>query len=289
MLFKLVIFSFFALNLYADIELEGIYYVENKEVNSSIITGNTKNSFPILTISDNDYLAKIKSKELIEMLNKNGYKNYQNKSSYVNFILKSPIDTSLIKQRLKEYYKKQYKNIDIEDIIVEPRTYMQSLPEEYIVDIRSRDYLFRDGTISIETPQNMKYFFNYYIKAHVMVYESRDIIKKDTKLTPLNYIKKSILLDRFRAKPLQDIEESPLQAKRHIPKGKVLTHNDAESLDVIKRDSMVNVTMYKEGMVITFSAKALQDAKVNDIIKVQNSNKKILKVKVTGLNRAEIE
>ncbi|HEY9204128.1 MAG TPA: flagella basal body P-ring formation protein FlgA, partial [Sulfurimonas sp.] len=36
-------------------------------------------------------------------------------------------------------------------------------------------------------------------------------------------------------------------------------------------------------------AKALQDAKVNDIIKVQNSNGKILKVRVTGNNRAELE
>lgn len=35
---------------------------------------------------------------------------------------------------------------------------------------------------------------------------------------------------------------------------------------------MINVTMSQDGMDITFSAKALQDAKVDDIIKVQNSN-----------------
>ncbi|MDD3506022.1 MAG: flagellar basal body P-ring formation chaperone FlgA, partial [Sulfurimonas sp.] len=116
-----------------------------------------------------------------------------------------------------------------------------------------------------------------------------DIIKKDTKLTPLNYIKKSIILERFRAKPLQNIEKISLQAKRHIPKNRLLTYNDVESLDVIRRDAMISVTMLQDGMVITFSAKALQDAKVNDIIKVQTSNQKILKVKVTGNNRAEIE
>lgn len=289
MLFKFFALFLISFTLHANIELDGVYYVENREVNSSVITQNKAGSFHILTIPHSDYLAKIKSQELIDLLHKNGYKNYEHKSSYVNFVLKSPIDTSFIEHRLKEYYEKEYESIEIIDIVVEPRAYMESLPDEYTVDIRERDYLFNDGTISIKTPQNMKYFFNYYIKAYITVYESRDKIKKDTKLTPLHYIQKKVLLERFRAKPFQNIDNIQLQAKRHIPKGRIITHNDVELFDVIRRDAMINVTMVKEGMVITFSAKALQDAKVNDIIKVQNSNGKILKVRVTGNNRAELE
>ncbi|MDT8339501.1 MAG: flagellar basal body P-ring formation chaperone FlgA [Sulfurimonas sp.] len=289
MLFKLFIFFFISFNLHANIELEGVYYVESREVNSSVVTQDEKGSFHILSIAESDYLAKIKSKDLVELLHKNGYKNYEHKSSYVNFVLKSPIDTSLIKKRVREYYEKKYDAIEIEDVVVEPRAYMQTLPDEYVVEIRERDYLFKNGTISIKTPQNMKYFFNYYIKAYVSVYESREIIKKDTKITPLHYMQKKVLLERFRAKPLQNIDNTQLQAKRHIPKGRVITHSDVELFDVVRRDAMINVTMFKEGMVITFSAKALQDAKVNDIIKVQNSNGKILKVRVTGNNRAELE
>ncbi|MDD3856084.1 flagella basal body P-ring formation protein FlgA, partial [Sulfurimonas sp.] len=60
-------------------------------------------------------------------------------------------------------------------------------------------------------------------------------------------------------------------------------------LDVVKRNAMINVSMSKEGMNIIFSAKALQDAKVDDIIKVQNNNGKILKARVTGSNAAELE
>ncbi len=289
MLFKFFALLLISFTLHANIELEGVYYVDSREVNSSVVTHDEAGSFHILTIPQSDYLAKIKSRDLVDMLHKNGYKNYTHKSSYVNFVLKSPIDTSVIKRKLKDYYEKEYESIEIVEIVVEPRAYMDTLPDEYIVDIRERDYLFRDGTISIKTPQNMKYFFNYYVKAYVTVYESRDKIKKDTKLTPLHYAQKKVLLERFRAKPLQNIDNIQLQAKRHIPKGRVITHNDVELLDVVRRDAMINVTMVKEGMVITFSAKALQDAKVNDIIKVQNSNGKILKVRVTGNNRAELE
>lgn len=69
----------------------------------------------------------------------------------------------------------------------------------------------------------------------------------------------------------------------------ILTIRDVEIADALKRDAIVNVTLLKDGMVINFSAKALKDAKVNDIIKVQSSNGKILKVRVTGSNTAEIE
>jgi flagella basal body P-ring formation protein FlgA len=48
------------------------------------------------------------------------------------------------------------------------------------------------------------------------------------------------------------------------------------------------VSLYGDNMAITFSAKALQDGKVNDIIKVQKSDGKRLKVKVIGKNRAEM-
>lgn len=289
MLFKFLLFFLISFNLHANIELEGVYYVESRDVNSSVVTQDEKGSFHILTIAESDYLAKIKSKDLVELLHKNGYKNYEHKSSYVNFVLKSPIDTSLIKKRVQEYYEKKYDAIEIEDVVVEPRVYMQTLPDEYVVEIKERDYLFKNGTIGIKTPQNMKYFFDYRIKAYVTIYESREKIKKDTKITPLHYMQKRVLLDRFRAKPLQNIDNTQLQAKRHIPQGRVITHSDVELFDVVRRDAMINVSMFKDGMVITFSAKALQDAKVNDIIKVQNSNGKILKVRVTGNNRAELE
>ncbi|OHE08626.1 MAG: flagella basal body P-ring formation protein FlgA, partial [Sulfurimonas sp. RIFOXYB2_FULL_37_5] len=134
-----------------------------------------------------------------------------------------------------------------------------------------------------------KIFFDYSVRANVIVYVSKESIKKESEISSLNYIKKSIILDRFRAKPIQNIDKTTLQAKRHIPKDTILTLNDIESLDVVKRNAMINVSMSKEGMNIIFSAKALQDAKVDDIIKVQNNNGKILKARVTGSNAAELE
>lgn len=286
---KLLLFMLLCLNLYANIELEDSYYVEDRVVGTSVITKDVKNDFTILSIDKESYIEKIKTKDLIKVLDKNGYKNYNSKKNYIVFILKSPIDTSFIEQKIKEYYEKNYDSIDIESIFVQPRGYLTSLPKEYIVNIRSRDFLSRDGTINIKTQENKKMFFDYQVKAKVMVYTSSNAIEKDAVLSPINCTKKSVTLDKFRDKPLQDIETASLQAKRHMPKDAILTIRDVEPQDIVKKDSIINVAMSKDGMNITFSAKALQDAKVNDIIKVQNSNGKIIKVKVTGGDMAEAE
>lgn len=289
MLFKSIFFIFLWLNLNANIELEDTYYVDDRSVNASIITKDTKNEFSILNIDANSYVEKIKSKELIKLLSDHGFKNYNTKRSYINFILKSPIDTELLKLKLKEYYEKNYENIEIEEISIEPRSYTQTLPKNYILNIRNRDFLSKNGIVNIKTQDDKKIFFDYSIRAKVVVYVSNKVIKKESQISLQDYIKKSIPLDRFRARPIQDLQKTTLQARRHIPKDTILTQNDIELFDVVKRDAMINVTMSQDGMDITFSAKALQDAKVDDIIKVQNSNAKVLKVRVTGTDKAELE
>ncbi|ABB44401.1 Flageller protein FlgA [Sulfurimonas denitrificans DSM 1251] len=289
MFIKILFLPLILLNLYANNALEGVYYVDSKDVKISTVIPHVKSDFSILTIEENRYSQRIKSKEFIELLSKHGYKNYTSKSSYINFILKSPINTSKLEQRLEEYYKKSYENIDIKSIHVEPRGYLSSLPEVYTIQLRDDDFLSDRGVISIKTDDNKKLFFDYNIIANVEVYKSKDSLKKDTNLSPSNTFKKSVRLDRFRDKPLQNIYKTSLQVKRHIQKDAILTIRDVEIADVVKRDSNINVTMHRDGMDITFSAKAQKDAKVNDIINVQNSSGKILKVKVTGSNSAEIE
>lgn len=286
---KILFLSLTLLSLQASNALKDIYYVDSKDINISLIIPEAKNDSQILRIEKSRYSIKIKTKDLIKILSEHGYKNLTSKSNYTNFILKSPIDTSYIEQKIKEYYKKEYEEIDIKSISVKPRGYITSMPKEYILNIRNNDFLSSSGIVNIKTTQNKKLFFDYYITANVPIYTSRDAIKKEMRISHSNCIKKNIVLENFRAKPLQNIDKKSFQAKRHIPKGMILTSRDVESLDVVKRDAAINVSLNKDGIAITFSAKALQDGKVNDIINVQNSSGKILKARVTGSSTAEIE
>jgi len=288
MLAKILLWLLIYLNLFANNTLENTYYVESKVVKLSSIIPNVKNDFYIITIESSRFSKKIRSKEFIEQLKRHGYTNYSSKSRYVNFILKSPIDTSKIESSVRDYYQQQYKNIDIQKILIKPRSFISKLPEDYVINIGNREYLKRSGTLSIKTPDRKKIFFNYDVTATLPVYISRKKIKKDVELSAINSTKKSIILDKFRAKPIQDIQKAYFQTKHHMPKDRLLTIRDVELLRIVKRNSLVNVNMHSDNISITFSAKALQDGKVNDIISVQKHDGKKLKVRVIGKNRAEM-
>jgi len=288
MLTKLIFFILLATQLYASNILNNTYYVNSNDINITSIIPHAKSNFELFKIAQGKYSKRVKSKDLLKILKLHGYSNYKSKSRYIKFIKKSPIDTTKIKLNIKKYYKKKYEQIDIQKIEIESRGYLASLPKEYIVEIRDRNFLSKSGTLSIKTPQNKKIFFNYTIKANISVYETRKKIKKSVELSAFNTIKKSIILDKFRAKPIQNIKKGTLQTKRHIKQDKIITIRDIEKLSLVKKNSYINVSLKSDNMAITFSAKALQDGKLNDIIRVQKSNGKRLKVKITGKNRAEI-
>lgn len=289
MLTKTFFLLFFYLTLYSNSTLDETYYVNTKNINLSHIIPHVKNDSKLFSIENTRHTKRVKTKDLLDMLKQLGYAEYNSKSSYTNFVLKSPIDTSKIELKIKEYYQKKYENINITNIFIEPRGYLVSLPENYIVNIRSRNYLSKSGVIYIKTSDNKKIFFNYDVTATVLVYISKKKIKKDVELSVLNVSKKSIILDKFVDKPIQNVTKGLYQSKRHLSKNKILTIRDVETFQIVKRDSLINVSLKSNHMTISFSAKALQDGKENDIIRVQKNNGTRVKVRITGKNRAEMQ
>lgn len=282
-------FIFFPLVLFASFELEEVYYIEGRDIDLSVITQDKKNGFIIGAIDDGRTQKMIKSKEIVELLGKYGYKDFKSKSSYVTFIQKSHLDLSSIKENLVEHFKQNYKNITIQELIIVPRGYLKNLPKEFEVGIEKDAYLSKNGTIFIETPQKRRYFFDYDIKAYIDVYITADNIKKGTNISFQNSAKKTVLLDKLKDVPVQNIDETLFETNKQLPKESIITMRDVVPLKIVKRGSIISVTYDNDGMAITFNAKALQDAKLNDIIKVQNDNKKIIKVRVIGENMAVVE
>lgn len=283
-LFFILIFS----ALEANGNIKSVYYIESDEIMLSDIIPQTKKEMTLFKIQPNRHTKKVSAKELVKILTDQGYKGYRAESRYINFIKKSPIDTSKILQRVEEFYHEHYHNIDIKKITIEPRGYIKSLPENYNIKIPSRSYLSNRATLSIKTLQNRKLFFDYTIDAEIGTFISRVDIKKGTELSALNTKKKSIILNKFRALPLQELTNSALQAKRNIKRDKVLTTRDVVILHLVKKNSRVTVSLNNSNIAITFSAKALQSGKNGDIINVVNNDGKRLKARVIGRNRVEI-
>ncbi len=276
------------LGLHATIVLKNDYYIDSKNIYISTIVKDAPRNKIIYKIQKNRYTKRVKSKELIQILKENGYRDVVSKSRYVKFTKKSLIDSSKIAEFIKDYYLDKYESIDIKKLQVEPRSYMTSMPSEYSIDIRKKNFLSKNGIVSIKTPKNRKIFFNYTLDATLDVYISRKKIKKSVELSTLNLIKKSIILQKFMAKPIQNLKAHNLEAKRHIKKEMIVTSRDVQTITLVKKKTSISVSLNSNGMSINFSALALQNGRLNDIIRVKNSNAKILKVRVVGKNRAEM-
>lgn len=288
MFLKYILLSLVFMQMYASSEIKSNYYIDSKSVKLKYIVPESNSSIVLFNIREDKHTKRVSSKRLMKILNSHGYKSNINSPRYVNFILKSPIDTSKIQSEVKKYYENNYPDIQINSLSVEPRSYTTSLPNEYIVNIRDRDYLQSDGIINIKTAENKKIFFNYNINAVVSVNISKNNIKRGVELSLKNTIKKRIPIDNFRDKPVSLLNNSKFEAKHYIPNNKIITQRDVEQLSLVKKDAKIVISLASDNMNISFTAKALQNGKVNDIIKVQKSNGKILKVRVIGKNTAEM-
>ncbi len=288
MFIRILLFIFIFVNLNASSILKKIYYIDSNNITISSILEDVKKDKILFQIEKNRYSKRVKSSLLIKMLQQSGYKEIQAKSNYITFKKRSPINTSKIKNDIKLYFKRNYEIINIQDIEVNPREFITKLPQEFTTNLKKRNFLSKTGIAFIQTDKKRRYFFDYTIKATIPVYITTTKLKKNTQISVLNTKTKDIILNKLRAKPIQKIVSNALETKYQLSKDKILTVKNTQRLHVIKRGSMVNVILHNSGIDISFSAKALKDARVGDTLKVENSNKKILKVIAIGKNKTEM-
>lgn len=271
--------------LYA-VTIKKTYYITDNDIYISTLLPDVKEDQKLFSIEPNKYTKKVKAKQLIKALHFYGYKDIQTESSYVHFVKKSPINFSDIQEKIKRYYKQHYKEIEISSVSIVPLGYIKSLPKSYTVLFKNNSYLLPEAIFSIKSSDNKQLFFNYKLKAKVSVYKARRKIQRNEEISSINSIKDSIILDKFRALPLQQIDKTHFQSKHNIKKDAIIKVRDLTTLTLIRRDNQLSITMNSNSFDITFTARALQDGKYGDNIKVKRQNGKVLIVKVIGKNRA---
>ncbi|SFV75975.1 Flagellar basal-body P-ring formation protein FlgA [hydrothermal vent metagenome] len=287
MLSKILFISLLISSLYANKTLKKEYYVPTNSIKLSYIIPNVKNDKEILSIINERYTLRIKSKYLLKILQQNGYKNYKATSNYINFIRKSDIDTSLLQNYLIRFYKKHY-DIKFQNIEIKPRGFIQSMPKHYTIKIQRRSFLKNKGIISIKSDNNKQFFFNYTLDAFINVYKTTKKIQRGEELSFSNCAKESIMLHNFYAQPIKNLQKGKFESKYLLKQGHIITQRDISKLKLIHRGEEINLFFQEGNIAISLVAKALQNGAYGDIIKVKNKNGKILHIRVTGKNKGEV-
>ncbi len=274
--------------LFALQELERNYVVEGNMIMLSDLVQDPKEDLLLYSIEPSKNIKRVSSAELLERLKAAGYDSFRSSYSYIEFAKKSDVDLSSIEESLRAHFLSKYKGLEIKKITIRPKGYLKDLPSEYSFGIQEREYLKSSGYCFITTPTRSKIFFAYEIDAALEIYFSSKLIEKGSKLSALNLTKKRVAFVSFRASPLQDLGTEGFEAKHRVKKGTLLTLRDVVPLHLIKRGEQVNVTLQNGSLNISFSAKALSAGRLGETITVENSQKKRIKVRVIGKNRAEL-
>jgi len=284
----LFIFLFLFSSLFANVPLESYYLTKTKAIKLSSITKNPQDTQVICTIGIYKHSKKIKTKELLRLLKENGYKKYVAKHPYVNFIQKSPINISKIKNFVRKYYKQHYSNIEIKSILIKPRSFTTTLPNKYTLSMQKKSYLRSHAIVILKSFQGREIFFDTSIIANITVLQAKKDIKRNEELSTFNLSKIKLHFDKFYSLPLITFKKATLQAKYAIKKDTLISSRDIRSLFLVRRGSNVNVSLDSSNMSISFIAKAIQNGCYGDIIQVQNHKGRKIKVIITGKYQAEV-
>ncbi len=205
---------------------------------------------------------------------------------------------SVYEQKIIEYLQKEftknYQNIDINNIVVERYSI---LPKDFHLYKLDSIYLAKGnlrrekGSVSAtfsKNGQKRKVYYRYTIDATVDVLRANQYIQKGKTITDdmVDFI--SIKFTNFYQKPITKWYLNRYRANRSIVDGKILTTKHITKITTLKRGDIVTAILRDGAIEVTFSAKTLKDGYVGDIIKIKRDYSSFFNAKIISATEVEI-
>jgi flagella basal body P-ring formation protein FlgA len=268
--------------------LKPLYLFTDHQISSRDIDADAVSEFEILQIPDHKTKLKVPASKIIQRFEAHGLTLDRGTIRRVTFIKRSPVDLGDFEQAVRELFEKHYPGLIIHRLTVYPRSYTEVLPKSYTFELDDRLAQRSEGTFYIRTDSNRKYFFDFAIDATVDVLVAKTNLERDTELTHFNTYQKAVHIDDLEGQALTRLEAGQYQIKYALKANEPITFRDLESAPLVKRGRQVMVSM-KNGMVlIEFSATALEDGGLHDIIALRKADGQKVKARVTGMNKVEL-
>lgn len=285
----LLILLFFLVPLYATIALKNEYFFTNETITANILDANLSSTIIVLKIDKNKTHYRVNAKAFQKKLKKLNIKaTLPRKHPYISFIKISPINTAPLVKKLKHYYMQYYENMKIDKIEVWPHTYLAKMPETYSIEMPRNSAKRSSGTLELLLPNRQKILFDYQISAYLMLPVATKLIAREGTLSKFNTKTTPVVFQNMRDKPLNNSQIKFYCAKHTIRIGDIITQKDVALTPLIKRYDDVNVQMRHGALVIEFSAQALSNGGLNDMITLEKSDGKRVRAKVIGKSRAQM-
>jgi flagella basal body P-ring formation protein FlgA len=145
--------------------------------------------------------------------------------------------------------------------------------------------------VVFKTPQGdlRKKIYRYTIDATIEASRTKTVIAKDQLIAPENIEPLFLKIGAFADTPLSPNSAINTNAKRFIPRGTILMQRDVGNLPDIRKGQSVSATYVTGGIEADVETVAMEDGQKGQIISLKSKTGKVLRAKVIGKDRAEIE
>ncbi len=204
------------------------------------------------------------------------------------------VESSNIKTAIKNKYLEIYPSLAISSLTIKPLGKMPKKFNNYHIEtiyLSNASLKRNHGTFSVlyaNSKKKKKRFFKFNLDATIGVYLSQRNMKRAQTINT-NYVSyQEITFKNFPTLPISEKYFYDYESKRSIKEGKIITINDVRRILDIKRDSIVDATLYDGAVELTFKVKTIEEGNIGDIIKVKRGHYKKFKAQITSKNSVDI-
>lgn len=203
-------------------------------------------------------------------------------------------DTKRIELEIAKIYMSSYPSISISSVNVSPTLINEDKDLTFLNIEPSGINVLRDKgqvVVVFKTKQNdiKKKIYRYTIDASTDACRTKTVLAKD-QIIEIESLEPILLkVASFSDRPLSCKEAMSQNAKHFIGRGMLIFQRDVGALADIRKGQTVSASYMDKMLEANIEVVALEDGQKGQIISVKNKGGKILKVKVIGRDRVEIE
>lgn len=156
---------------------------------------------------------------------------------------------------------------------LDKRLRLQACFKPLDISFTRADMTYGNTSLTIKCPT--KPYWKFLLPATITLYDdvlvTRRPLLKDEVIDPSTIrVKKQNITSLHQGYFKQNIDVSHLQARRNLGAGTILTPNTVAPRLMVKSGQIVTIVLDYQGIAIRTSGKALQSAKLGDIVRVRN-------------------
>ncbi len=213
--------------------------------------------------------------------------------SFLTLTAQSIPFSSTIEQRIEKAFLTTYPTMHIEKISLK---LLSPLPKESSISFEdvtlTKAALKRakgNFTLVVRYKKRLrKLYGSYTLTATIPVYKAARNIPADTLLTKEMLLATRIPFTYLYKDPIDASVLGTYRLKHTVKSGKILNRSDLKCDFAVNRNDTVTASLQEGGLRITFRAKALQNGKIGDNIKIKKGYNTLLKARVTAKGEVEV-